>query len=79
MTGKMYSRLDLPSPDYKIEIFSDGYEEYEKCFANYYANTCINYGQVIKIREGGKVVDKFRSYAFDRKIFIYIVIIILLY
>jgi len=41
MTEKMYSRLDLPSPDYKIEIFSDGYEEYEKCFADYYANTCI--------------------------------------
>jgi hypothetical protein len=60
MTKKMFFRLDLPSSDYKIEIFSDGYEEYEKCFADYYANTCINYGQIIKIREGGKVVDKIK-------------------
>ena len=42
MTEKMFSRLDLPFPDYKIVIFSDGYEEYEKCFAKYYANTCID-------------------------------------
>ncbi len=60
MTEKMFSRLDLPFPDYKIVIFSDGYEEYEKCFAKYYANTCIDYGQIVKIREGSKVVDKMK-------------------
>ncbi|KAF5418975.1 MAG: hypothetical protein C5S44_12245, partial [Candidatus Methanocomedens sp.] len=26
----------------------------------YYAETCVDYGQVIKIREGGKVVDKIK-------------------
>jgi hypothetical protein len=58
MIEKMYSRLELPFPSHKIEIFTDGYEEYERSFAEYYADTCIDYGQIIKIRERGKVVDK---------------------
>lgn len=58
MTEKMYSRLELPFPHHKVIIFTDGFEEYEKCFAEYYAATCIDYGQIIKIREKGKVVDK---------------------
>ena len=60
MMEKMYSRLELPFPSRKIEIFTDGFEEYEKCFAEYYADTCIDYGQIIKIRENGKVVDKIK-------------------
>lgn len=60
MIEKMYSRLELPFPDHKIEIFTDGYEEYERRFAEYYADTCIDYGQIIKIRESGKVVDKMK-------------------
>ena len=60
MMEKMYSRLELPFPSRKIEIFTDGFEEYEKCFAEYYADTCIDYGQIIKIRESGKVVDKIK-------------------
>jgi len=60
MMEKMYSRLELPFPRHKIKIFTDGFEEYEKCFAEYYADTCIDYGQIIKIRENGKVVDKIK-------------------
>ncbi len=61
---KMFNRVDLPFPDYKIEIFSDGYEEYEKCLKEYYSETCINYGQIIKIRENGKLIGKKRRIVF---------------
>lgn len=60
MIEKMSSRLELPSPTNKINIFTDGYEEYERCLAKYYDETCINYGQIIKIRKGGKIVDKIK-------------------
>ena len=52
---KMFNRVDLPFPDYKIEIFSDDYEEYENCLKEYYSETCINYGQIIKIVYNGPI------------------------
>ncbi len=61
MIEKMSSRLELPSPTNKINIFTDGYEEYERCLAKYYNETCINYGQIIKIRKCGKIVDKIKT------------------
>ncbi len=47
-----------PFPNGKIQFFSDGNDDYEYILPKYYAGTCIDYGQVIKIRENGKVVDK---------------------
>ncbi len=41
-------------------IFSDGNDDYEYILPEYYTDTCIDYGQVIKIRENGKVVDKIK-------------------
>ena len=55
---QMYERVELPFPDNKIEIFTDGNSDYEYILPELYAETCMNYGQLIKIREGGKVVDK---------------------
>ena len=54
----MYERVELPFPDNKIEIFTDGNTDYEYVLPEFYAKTCINYGQLIKIREKGRVVDK---------------------
>ena len=55
---KMYERVQLPFPDSKIEIFTDGNSDYEHVLSELYAETCMNYGQLIKIRENGRVVDK---------------------
>jgi len=57
---KVFSRVELPFPDNKIQIFSDGNDDYKTTIPEYYAETCVDYGQVIKIREGGKVVDKIK-------------------
>jgi hypothetical protein len=58
MMEKMFKRVKLPFPDNKLQIFSDGNDDYEHVLPEYYAKTCMDYGQIIKIREGGRVVDK---------------------
>jgi len=60
----MFRRIKLPSPEEKIQIFSDGNDDYEYVLLEYYAESCINYGQLIKIREGGRVVDKIKRVVF---------------
>lgn len=58
MIGKLFERTELPFPNNRIEIFTDGNDDYTYVLPEYYAGTCINYGQLIKIRENGRVVDK---------------------
>ena len=58
---KVFDRIELPFPDMKIEIFSDGHDDYTNTIPEYYAETCVDYGQVIKIRKGGKIVDKIKK------------------
>ena len=64
MIEKLFWRIKLPFPDNKIQIFSDGNDDYEYILPKYYADTCIDYGQLIKIREKGKVVDKRKKIVF---------------
>jgi len=58
---KVFDRVQLPFPDAKIQIFSDGNDDYTFTIPEYYEETCVDYGQLIKIREGGKVVDKIKK------------------
>jgi hypothetical protein len=57
---KVFDRIQLPFPDMKIEIFSHGHNDYTNTIPEYYAETCVEYGQVIKISEVGKIVDKLK-------------------
>ncbi|HJH26230.1 MAG TPA: hypothetical protein C5S37_05510 [Methanophagales archaeon] len=58
MIEKLSERTEHPSPHTKIEIFSDGNDDYTYVLPDYYADTCINYAQLVKIREKGKVIGK---------------------
>ena len=58
MIKKVYERTQLPNPSNKIEFYTDGNNDYTHILPNYYADTCINYGQIVKIREKGRVVRK---------------------
>ena len=58
MTEKLYERVKLPFPDNKIEIFTDGNDDYTYILLEYYAESCMNYGQLIKIKEKGRLIDK---------------------
>ena len=51
MVEKLFDRTELPFPDNKIEIFTDGNYDYTHVLPDYYVGTCVNYGQLIKIRE----------------------------
>ena len=58
MIEKLFRRTMLPCPEHKIEVFTDGNGDYTHILPKYYAETCINYGQLVKIREKGRVVDR---------------------
>ena len=58
MMEQLFERTELPFPENKIEIFTDGNRDYGNLLSEYYANTCIDYGQLVKIRENGKLVRK---------------------
>lgn len=58
MIGKLSRRTKTPSTDNKLEIFTDGNDDYKYALADFYPVECIDYGQLVKIREKGKVVDK---------------------
>ncbi len=38
----------------KIQIFSDGNDDYTSTIPEYYEETCVDYGQVIKLGKEGK-------------------------
>jgi hypothetical protein len=58
MIEKLFQQVQLPLPENKIQLFSDGNDDYTSILPAYYPETYMDYGQPIKIREGGKVVDK---------------------
>jgi IS1 family transposase len=58
MIEKLFGRTRLPCPEHKIEVFTDGNSDYTHNLPKYYAETCINYGQLMKMREKGRVVDR---------------------
>jgi len=60
----MFRRIKLPTSKEKIQIFSDGNDDYEYVLPEYYAESCIDYGQLIKIRESGRVIDKLKRIVF---------------
>ena len=58
---KVFDRVQLPFPDMKIEIFSDGHDDYTNTIPEYYAETCFDYGEVIKIMGGKKLLIKLKK------------------
>ena len=59
MMEKLFYRIELPFPSNKLQIFSDGNDEYTYILKEYYVvETCVDYGQLIKIRKNGKVIRK---------------------
>ena len=61
MLTQVKQRIALPTFSYRLEIRSDGNDDYTKALGELFRTDTINYGQLIKIREKGHVVDKTRS------------------
>lgn len=60
MFTQFAQRIDLPTFSYRLDIFSDGNDDYSYVLPEFFRIDCINYAQLIKIRESGRVVDKVR-------------------
>ena len=60
MLTKFAQRIKPPTPENPLTIFSDGNDDYTTVLAELFPANCMNYGQLIKIRERGRVVDKIR-------------------
>ena len=64
MIKDMFYRMELPFPDNKIEIYSDSNDEYTSTLKDFYCETCITYGQLIKIKKSGRLVEKIKVKVF---------------
>ncbi len=51
-----------------LTIFSDGNDDYTTVLAELFPTNCINYGQLIKVREKGRVVDKIRRVVYGNPV-----------
>lgn len=55
---KLCVRCQEPTEKHKATFISDGNDQYTNSIEKYYLTETINYGQLIKIREDGRVVRK---------------------
>lgn len=51
-------RVEPATSTDRLEIYSDGNDDYEFVMPDFFKRDCTDYGQLIKIREKGRVVDK---------------------
>lgn len=50
--------MQLPTPQEKFEMYTDGNDDYKTLLPEYYAETCMNYGQLVKHKKNGVLVEK---------------------
>jgi len=62
--SQLEDRIQKPTPEEKLEALSDGNFEYEITLPEYFSTDSINYGQIIKVKKDGKVVEKKKKVIF---------------
>ena len=53
--------MKKPTPDDHLVVYSDGNDDYTYVLPQFFDVRYVDYGQLVKIRVGGKVVDKIKS------------------
>ena len=56
MLVQFFERMELPYPNKKISISTDGNPQYSIILSDLYCNTCIEYGQVVKVKENNVLI-----------------------
>lgn len=56
--------LQKATPQNKLDAYSDGNFEYEVILPEYYSTDVINYGQIIKVKKNGRVIEKIKRVVF---------------
>jgi len=64
MLGQLARRVAPPASAHRLEIRSDGNDDYTFVLPEFFGTGAVNYGQIIKIRESGRVVGKIRRVVF---------------
>ena len=64
MWEKIIQRITPPTFRYRLNIFSDGNDDYQYVMPEFIRKDCINYGQLVKIKENGRLVRKIRRIIF---------------
>ena len=57
-------RIIKPTTENKLEIYSDGHEDYQTMLPEYFSTDSINYGMLIKIKKNGVLVEKQKEIIF---------------
>jgi hypothetical protein len=60
MLTKLSQRIKKPSIQCKLEMFTDGNDDYTQVLPELYSLNEIDYGQLIKIKENGRLVEKLK-------------------
>ena len=61
MLDLFFRRMELPSPENKISIFTDGNLQYSICLPELYCEPCLDYAQIIKVKENNRIVCVIRE------------------
>ena len=72
LLSKVRSRVKKPGKNDRVSFFSDGNDDYAYVLPRLYRLNNVNYGQLVKIRVKGRVVDKIKRTVYgsipDKKI-----------
>jgi len=58
MLSILSSRIETPTENNKLEIYTDGNDDYEYTLPVYFSPDRMDYGQLVKIRKNGTLVGK---------------------
>ena len=58
MLGLLSTRLETPNPCNKLEVYTDGNDDYIYTLPLHFDGNLIDYGQLVKIKKYGKLVRK---------------------
>ena len=61
MFDKLSKETNAPSSSDKLQIFSDGNDDYNVVLPEYYPIDLIDYGQLVKIKKKGRLVGKIKT------------------
>jgi len=64
MFKKVSQRVETPSSTNRLTIYSDGNDDYQFVMPEFFEKDSMNYGQLVKIREKGKLVGKVKKIVF---------------
>lgn len=66
MLNCFFERMELPLPVIKTSIYTDGNCQYSSIIQDLYCESCIEYGQVIKLKEQNRLVSVIRTKIFGK-------------